>query len=109
MGDNTITLNASEETINNLASQMADFTKAVKDANKVLLKTNNTTSDIKESEEKIGKILDDNNKRQKDSLGLLDNAKNLLGNIVGSYGQISSLLSGASIAGFMGKLVKDTI
>lgn len=109
MGDNTITLNASEETINNLASQMTDFTKAVKDANKVLLKTNNTTSDIKKSEEKIGKILDDNNKRQKDSLGLLGNAKDLLGNIVGSYGQISSLLSGASIAGFMGKLVKDTI
>lgn len=112
----TTTLNTSEETLTNLTSSLKDFQKALEKTNAQLLKQSNTLSSSKKTQEEIGKVMDEQNKKQKAinkereyGLDILKNTAQLASNILTSTTRIGGLLLGGGLLAFSAKIVKDAI
>lgn len=104
---NTTTLNESD--VKNLTSAMQQFTKAITDNNKLLLKGKTT---LKDTAKTVNEIHDTSKKQETLSQKIANSTKDWgteMKNVLKSATGFSKLFVGGSIAGFFANLVKDTI
>lgn len=105
-----------QEDISNLTSSMKEMTKVIENNNKLLLKsgdiynnTKNTQKEISKNLEKQGKLYKDNTAEIKKQNALIQNTKELAGDILSSFTKLSIIFTSGGIVGAVGKIVKDAI
>lgn len=104
---NTTTLNESD--VKNLTSAMQQFTKAITDNNKLLLKSKTT---LKDTAKTVNEINDTSKKQETLSQKIANSTKDWgteMKDVLKSATGFSKLFVGGSIAGFFANLVRDTI
>lgn len=104
---NTTTLNESD--VKNLTSAMQQFTKAITDNNKLLLKSKTT---LKDTAKTVNKINDTSKKQETLSQKIANSTKDWgteMKDVLKSATGFSKLFVGGSIAGFFANLVRDAI
>lgn len=103
----TTTLNESD--VKNLTSAMNQFTKAITDSNKLLLKTKKSTTDVAKD---INEIHSVTKKQETLSQKIANSTKDWgteMKDVLKSATGFSKIFVGGSIAGFFANLVKDSI
>ena len=105
-----------QEDISNLTSSMKEMTKVIENNNKLLLKsgdiynnTKNTQKEISKNLEKQGKLYKDNTAEIKKQNALIQNTKELAGDILSSFTKLSIIFTSGGIVGAVGKIVKDAV
>ena len=100
-----------QEDISNLTSSMKEMTKVIENNNKLLLKsgdiynnTKNTQKEISKNLEKQGKLYKDNTAEIKKQNALIQNTKELAGDILSSFTKLSIIFTSGGIVGAVGKI-----
>lgn len=105
-----------QEDVSNLTSSLKEMTKVLENNNKLLLKsgdiynnTRNTQKEINKNLEKQGKIQKDVTAEYKKQNALIENTKELAGEILSNFTKLSLVFTSGGIVGAVAKIVKDSI
>lgn len=105
-----------QEDVSNLTSSLKEMTKVLKNNNKLLLKsgdiynnTRDTQKEINKNLEKQGKIQKDVTAEYKKQNALIENTKELAGEILSNFTKLSLVFTSGGIIGAVAKIVKDSI
>lgn len=105
-----------QEDVSNLTSSLKEMTKVLENNNKLLLKsgdiynnTRDTQKEINKNLEKQGKIQKDVTAEYKKQNALIENTKELAGEILSNFTKLSLVFTSGGIIGAVAKIVKDSI
>lgn len=105
-----------QEDVSNLTSSLKEMTKVLENNNKLLLKsgdiynnTRDTQKEINKNLEKQGKIQKDVTAEYKKQNALIENTKELAGEILSNFTKLSLVFTSGGIVGAVAKIVKDSI
>lgn len=105
-----------QEDVSNLTSSLKEMTKVIENNNKLLLKSGdiynnarNTQKEINKNLEKQGKIQKDISAEYKKQSALIENTKELTGEILSNFTKLSLVFTSGGIIGAVAKIVKDSI
>ena len=105
-----------QEDVSNLTSSLKEMTKVLENNNKLLLQsgdiynnTRDTQKEINKNLEKQGKIQKDVTAEYKKQNALIENTKELAGEILSNFTKLSLVFTSGGIIGAVAKIVKDSI
>ena len=105
-----------QEDVSNLTSSLKEMTKVLENNNKLLLKSGDIYNNTRDTQKEINKNLEKQGKIQKDVTAeykkqndLIENTKELAGEILSNFTKLSLVFTSGGIIGAVAKIVKDSI
>ena len=105
-----------QEDVSNLTSSLKEMTKVLENNNKLLLKSGDIYNNTRDTQKEINKNLEKQSKIQKDVTAeykkqnaLIENTKELAGEILSNFTKLSLVFTSGGIIGAVAKIVKDSI
>lgn len=105
-----------QEDVSNLTSSLKEMTKVLENNNKLLLKSGDIYNNTRDTQKEINKNLEKQEKIQKDVTAeykkqnaLIENTKELAGEILSNFTKLSLVFTSGGIVGAVAKIVKDSI
>lgn len=105
-----------QEDVSNLTSSLKEMTKVLENNNKLLLKSGDIYNNARDTQKEINKNLEKQGKIQKDVTAeykkqnaLIENTKELAGEILSNFTKLSLVFTSGGIIGAVAKIVKDSI
>lgn len=105
-----------QEDVSNLTSSLKEMTKVLENNNKLLLKSGDIYNNTRDTQKEINKNLEKQGKIQKDITveykkqnALIENTKELAGEILSNFTKLSLVFTSGGIIGAVAKIVKDSI